>query len=142
MSERMEKERKEQREQTRAVCRQVFLQKRTLLLLLIPLGVLLLELAKGSASFTEEVFAKRIYKVISISISFLTGFLPFSLAEGIVLIAPLLLVLFLVLFVRRIVKARGGVGTVFRVFMSGILNVACAVSVFFFVYVIVGGVNY
>ncbi|MGN0505110.1 MAG: DUF3810 domain-containing protein [Lachnospiraceae bacterium] len=142
MSERMEKERKEQKEQTRAVCKQVFLRKRTLLLFLIPLGILLLELAKGSAVFTEEVFAKRIYKVFSVCVSFLTGFLPFSLAEAIVLFAPLLLLLLLIFFVRRVLKARGGNGTVFHVFMSGILNMACAVSVFFFIYVIGCGINY
>lgn len=142
MSERIRKERKEQRMQTRKALKGVWLRKRTLLLFLAPLGVLLLEIAKRNAFFAEEVFAKRIYRVLSVCISVLTGWLPFSLAEWIVILAPVLLLLLLFLFFRHIHRARGGANEVFAACMNGIVNLACAVSVFFFIYAVGCGVNY
>ena len=142
MSERIRKERKEQKMQAKNALKRVWLRKRTLLLLLAPLGILLLETAKRNAFFTEEVFAKRIYRVISICISFLSGWLPFSLAEWIVILAPVFFLLLLFLFLRRVRRARGGVNAVFTVCMNGIVNLACAISVFFFLYVIGCGINY
>lgn len=142
MSERIRKERREQRMQTREAAKKVWLRKRTLLLLLVPLGVLLLEIAKRNAFFAEEVFAKRIYKVFSVCISFLTGWIPFSLAEWLILLVPVLLLVLIVLFVRRIRRAQDGRNTVFAACMNGILNLACAISVIFFLYAIGCGINY
>ena len=60
--------------------------KRVWILLLFPLALLLMAVAKRSVYFTEEIFAKGIFHIYSQAFSFVTGWIPFSLAEmGIVL---------------------------------------------------------
>ena len=68
----------------------VLKKKRIWLLLLFPLSFLITALAKRSVFFAEEVFAKRIYKVISIGISVFTGVFPFSFAVKVIVAEPLL----------------------------------------------------
>lgn len=119
--------------------KQVFFRKRTLLILLIPIAIFFLEMAKKSAVFTEEVFAKRIFKVISVGISFLTGWIPFSLAECMIILGPLLLLGILIYFFIRMIKQKG---VRFYRIMNGMLNIVCAVSIVFFVYVVGCGINY
>lgn len=141
MSERIKKEHKAHEERTKQVLRQVFLRKRTLLLLLLPLGFLLLELAKKSMVFTEEIFAKRIFKALSVGISFLTGWLPFSLAECMVIAAPFLAAGLVILFAVKLSRA-GGEGEAFGIWMNAVLHMAIAVSLVFFIYVVGCGMNY
>ncbi|MDD5899334.1 MAG: DUF3810 domain-containing protein [Lachnospiraceae bacterium] len=117
----------------------VLKKKRIWLLLLFPLSFLIMALAKRSVFFAEEVFAKRIYKVISIGISVFTGVFPFSFAEYIVLgsfvVIPILLVVFIVRLVRK--KERR-----FERCLLAVINVACVAAVVLFLYVIGCGVNY
>lgn len=117
----------------------VLKKKRIWLLLLFPLSFLISALAKRSIFFAEEVFAKRIYKVFSVGVSAVTGWLPFSLAECIVLLGPVVCLVLLIRFIVHMVKnkedrfARG---------MLAIVNAACVAAVILFVYVIGCGVNY
>lgn len=117
----------------------VFKKKRVWLLLLFPLSFLILALAKRSVFVAEEIFAKRIYKVLSVVVSTVTGWLPFSLAEGIVLLGP---VVCLVLVVRFLVHMGKNKEHRFAQCMLGIINVACVAAVILFVYVVGCGVNY
>lgn len=114
-------------------------KKRIWLLLLIPASVLILELAKKSVFFTEEIMAKRIYKVISVGISAVTRWFPFSLAELTVVLSPFV---FLICLIRLIVQLIKKKEERFYRCMLAILNLACIASVIFFVYVVGCGVNY
>ena len=117
----------------------VLKKKRLWLLLLFPLTYLISALAKRSVFFAEEVFAKRIYKVHSIAVSALTGWIPFSLVELIVVVGPIVCVILLVRFIIHMAKERENR---FARVLLGIINVACVASVILFVYVIGCGVNY
>lgn len=117
----------------------VLKKKRIWLLLLFPLSVLILEAAKRNLFFAEEVFAKRIYKVLSVVISAVTGILPFSLAECIVILGPVLILVLIIRFIIHIVKKKE---ERFVRCMLALVNVACVAAVIFFVYVIGCGVNY
>lgn len=117
----------------------VLKKKRIWLLLLFPLSVVILELAKRSTFFAEEVFAKRIYKVHSVVVSAVTGIAPFSVAEWIVILCPVLFLVLLIRFIIHIVKKKEE--RFFRC-MLALVNVACVAAVVFFVYVIGCGVNY
>ena len=110
----------------------VLKKKRVWLLLLFPLSFLISALAKRSVFFAEEVFAKRIYKVHSIVISALTGWLPFSLAEFIVVVGPVVCLILLIRFIIHMVKDKENR---FSRALLGIINVACVVAVILFVYV-------
>jgi len=117
----------------------VLKKKRLWLLVLFPLSLFITELAKRSVFVAEEVFAKRIYKVLSIGISAVTGLLPFSLAECIVILGPIVVLVLVIRFIVHMVKHKENR---FGRCLLAIINVACAVAVIFFVYVIGCGVNY
>lgn len=117
----------------------VLKKKRFFLLLLFPLSFLITELAKKNIFVAEEIFAKRIYKVHSVCVSFFTGWIPFSVAECIVIGGP---VLFLVLLIRFIVHMVKNKENRFARCLLAIGNVACVAAVILFVYVIGCGVNY
>jgi len=119
--------------------KELFQKKRLWLLLLLPIALGLSELSKRSIYFTEEIMAKRVYKVISLAGSFLTGWIPFSLAELIVVVGPVVLVVCFIVFLVRLVKHPE------KRFLRCILvivNVACIASVIFFMYIIGCGINY
>lgn len=117
----------------------VLKKKRLWLLLLFPLTFLISALAKRNVFFAEEVFAKRIYKVHSVVVSAITGWLPFSLAEFIVVAGPLVCLVFLIRFIVHMVKDKENR---FARALLGMINVACVAAVILFVYVIGCGVNY
>lgn len=129
--------------------KKILLRKRNLFLLLIPLGIIFTEWAKTHVEAAEHVFARGIYKVYSHIVATLTGWIPFSLAELIVAVGP---VVILVLLVRQIVRAvrvkeadgeGNGVGMQrFVLLMTAMQNLLCLIAVIFFVYVIGCGVNY
>jgi len=131
--------------------KQIILRKRNLLLLLIPLGIIFTQWAKGNAQVAEEVFATGIYKVLSQGMGMLTGWLPFSLMELIIIVGP---VTVLALIIRQLVrvfrvkkqtgeKTAESVGTRrFVLIMTMLQNLLCLVAVIFFGYVLLCGVNY
>ena len=120
--------------------KQVLLRKRNMLLLLIPLGILLTGWTKANARVAEEVFAAGIYKVLSQGMSMLTGWIPFSLMELIIIVGP---VAVLVLIVRQIVRVvKNAAKKRFLLFMTMVQNLLCLAAVIYFSYVLLCGVNY
>lgn len=131
--------------------KQIILRKRNFLLILIPLGIILNEWAKSSAFIAEEIFAKRIYRVISQAIGFLTGWIPFSLAELIVAVGPCIIVGLLIRQIIRVIRVKKtisehsqkSIGQLrFQLIMTAVQNILCLVSVIFFVYILLCGINY
>ena len=139
--------------------KQLLLRKRNLLLSLVPLSLLLTAWAKSSAQVTEKVFATGIYKWLSQGMSLLTGWIPFSLMELMIIVGPITV---LVLIIRQIVR-------VFRVkkpvcsmsanhkdimevqsvaaqridlLVTMLQNLLCLAAVIYFGYVLLCGVNY
>lgn len=113
--------------------------KRICLLGLIPISFLLIILAKKNNYFAEEIYAKHIYKWISQIISSITGMLPFSLGEIMVIVVPIiLLVVFLGFIIKMIVlkenRMQRGV--------KAILNVMCTGSIVLFAFTLFAGINY
>ena len=83
-----ERRRKAEHKRMTEGIKSVFRLKRLWLLALFPLSVLLLFLAGRSAYFAEVIYAQNIFKWISQGISAITGLLPFSLAEWLIILAP------------------------------------------------------
>lgn len=113
--------------------------KRLWMLLLFPLALLLLAVAKRSVYFTEEIFAKGIFHIYSQVFSFVTGLVPFSLAEmgillGIVLI-PALLIWRVVVYVKRN-------GERIYLITADLLSLLCLGALVYFMLVMGCSVNY
>lgn len=113
--------------------------KRLYILLLVPLSFFLTYLAKHNSFFTEQVFAKRIYRVYSIVFSNIMGVFPFSIGEFLIVLLPIALTACFVCFVRKIIKKKEERGYLIR---KGILNAGCFLSILLFLYTIGCGLNY
>jgi hypothetical protein len=113
--------------------------KRIYLLVLIPISLVLTYAAKESSYFAEQIFARHIYKWISQIISAVTGLVPFSIAEILVVVFP---VAVLVITLWFIVKMLADKNNRTERLLKGILNVLCVGSIILFSYTILGGLNY
>ena len=128
--------------------KQVLLRKRNLLLLLIPLGIIFTRWAKANAAVAEKVFATGIYKWLSQGMSLLTGWIPFSLMELIIVAGPIVLLAYMIRQIVRAVRLNLTTETEsvgqkrFRILMTMLQNILCLVAVIFFGYVLLCGVNY
>lgn len=117
----------------------IFRLKRIYLLGLIPVSILLIIIARSSSFFAERIFARHVYKWLSQAISAIMGVLPFSFAELIIFILPVLLI---VLFIRYLVCIIRSKDNRIQVVLKGLLNTLCALSVGVFLFVILSGINY
>lgn len=113
--------------------------RRIYLLLLLPLSFLLIYIAKQNSNFAEQFFALRIYKWLSQIISMSTSIFPFSLAEILVLLLP---IIFLFLFTRFVIKLIKNKENRVTFLWKGILNTLCLLSVSLFLFIILAGINY
>ncbi len=113
--------------------------KRLWILLLFPLALLLMAIAKRSVYFTEEIFAKGIFHIYSQAFSFVTGWIPFSLAEtGIVLGIvgiPALVIWRIIVYIKNKGK---------RVYLmaSDLISLLCVGALVYFMLVMGCSVNY
>lgn len=117
--------------------KQLLLRKRNLLLLLIPLGIFMTWWAKTNSTVAEKVFATGIYKVLSQGMGLLTGWIPFSLMEVLIIAGPVTVLVLIIRQFVRIVRTRR-----FLLFMTMVQNLLCLIAVIFFGYVLLCGVNY
>lgn len=113
--------------------------KRLWILLLFPLALLLMAMAKRSVYFTEEIFAKRIFHAYSQAFSFVTGWIPFSLAEaGVVLgivVIPLIVIWRIIVYIK-------GKGKRVYLMASDLISLLCIGAVVYFMLVMGCSVNY
>ena len=129
----------EQEGKKKTIVWRLLCQKRTSLLLCGIVGVILLETAKRSSFFAEEIFAKRIFKALSVGISFFTGWLPFSLAEVSVILCPFAVMALIGLFLYRFIKEKQ---KRFFLCLNTLYGSACVAAFVFFVYAVGCGINY
>jgi len=139
--------------------KQLLIRKRNLLLLMIPLGICLNQWAKSNAEVAEKVFATGIYKWLSQGMSLLTGWIPFSLMEFIIIVGPIILLALIIRQIVRVAKVKKpacvrsenhrdimevqSIGEQrFMLLMTMLQNMLCLIAVIFFGYVLLCGVNY
>ncbi|NLL72070.1 MAG: DUF3810 domain-containing protein [Clostridiales bacterium] len=112
--------------------------KRIYLLLLLPLSLILILLARQSRNFAE-FYALHIYKWLSQFVSLLSGIIPLSIIEFIILILPIFLITLLVRFVVSIVRDKDNRK---EHLFKGLINVICTISLLFFAFTLMAGLNY
>lgn len=117
----------------------LFRYKRIYILGLLPASFGLTTLAKYSDFFAEEIFALRIYKGISQIISTITGLIPISLAELLVIGLPIALIFIITRYIISLIKNKENRRN--RI-LKGILNLACVGSIVLFLFTILAGINY
>lgn len=126
-------------------------------LLLAPLGLLLTWLSTLNAELTEKLWSASVYPILAQIVTAVTGLFPFSVAETVIIFGSIALLLSLVLFLIRLVrcknKARPAEETTeesspsvrtlrLRMTVRFISVLLSIVSVGYFLFVLMGGINY
>lgn len=108
-------------------------------IILLPLGMLLVYASSYSPEVVEHIYSKGIYKHVSQALSLATGIFPFSAAE---LIVVSLIVLALYAVLRTIIKSIKE-SSLRKDHISGfIINVLIALSLIYFGFIAIWGLNY
>ncbi|HHV11990.1 MAG TPA: DUF3810 domain-containing protein [Clostridiales bacterium] len=119
--------------------KKLFFYKRIYLIILIPISIALTLVARNNLYFAENIYAKHIYKGISQPISTIFGLVPFSVAEVIIFVFPVACLIWVIAFIIRLVRFREKRK---QIFLKGLLNILCLVSVILFLYTMLAGINY
>ena len=113
--------------------------KKAIIILLLPIAILLINLASLSPNLVEHIYSRVIYKFISQVISFLFGWIPFSVGEiAIILFIPFAIVM----VIRAVIKIIKGSSNRGRLVLNYLLNVLVLVSIVYFTFVLTWDLNY
>ncbi len=113
--------------------------KRFWLILLIPLSLLLTNIANRNPQMVEQLFSRGIYGVLSGLIGRVTALFPFSLAELLIVCTVLFSLYQIVRLVRIILdRSQPRKPRLIRFFA----NLSCVVGVTYFLFTILCGLNY
>lgn len=111
--------------------------KRIYFLLLIPVSILCILLAKMFPAVAEYIFARGLFKIISIPLGFITGLLPFSIAEILILLFPICIFVLIGRLCYLMFK-----GNKKRVLKCWAVNIGVFASILFFLFTVLCGTNY
>lgn len=113
--------------------------KKLCFLLLIPLGLLLSYISTLYPDTIESVYSKGLYKIIVTPLNLISGLLPFSLVE---LLSVSFVILVVVKLVGLIIKMFRTPSQIKKLLLHSVLNIVVFVSVLYFSFVVVWGLNY
>ena len=113
--------------------------KRLWFVSLLPIAFVLNALAHNFPVFTERWYTQGIYRLLLAVYGRVFGYLPFSAAQLLIIALPVSLVIYIVLTVYKMIKQASHRKS--RGIMLGI-NILCIISIMWFMYVILCGINY
>ncbi len=107
------------------------------ILLLIPLGAVLVYVSSGNPVLVEKLYSKAIYPPIGKILSSVSGILPFSLAELLVILVPAAFIAYTVSALIKSFRRRSFVNLI-----NYAVNILVIASIAFFSFIGVWGLNY
>ncbi|NLI58395.1 MAG: DUF3810 domain-containing protein [Clostridium sp.] len=113
--------------------------KKLMLILLAPLGYLLFFLSSFTPNIVEKVYSNFIFKGIAKFFSILTGFIPISVGEFFIVLIFLFLLIKLIFLIIKIFKKPS---TTFKLIRSAFLNILVILSIAYFSFILLWGLNY
>ncbi|MBZ9686275.1 DUF3810 domain-containing protein [Clostridium estertheticum] len=113
--------------------------KRLFLILLLPLGIILLQMSRMFPNFIENFYSSFFYKIIASILSAITGFLPFSLAELIVVSFFTFVVWYISKTIFILYRSKNKKLSILKNF---VLNVLATLGVIYFSFQLLWGFNY
>jgi len=118
--------------------KKVFRHKQLWLLAFAPAALLLNLTAAGNSGFAEW-YAVTIYPALSRGVNHATSLLPFSLAELLVFLFIISMVLYLVLYVIKLIRVKENR---MKTGLKCLMNLMCLACVLYFVFTVTCGINY
>lgn len=113
--------------------------KQLILILLLPLGILLTQLSRIFPNIIEEFYSSFFYKIIAHILSLITGFLPFSLAELIIVSFAVSLFWYILKTILDLYKCKN---KKLKILKNAILNILATLGLIYFSFQILWGFNY
>lgn len=110
--------------------------RKILFILLLPLSLILIWLAKHNIGFAE-FYSTKIYPIFAKSIGFITGLLPVSVGEILIVSVSIAFIIFLILTIIKTIKYKS-----LKHFKTFAINIIAVVSCTYFLYVLFCGMNY
>lgn len=118
----------------------IFSSKRQFIfILLFPFGILLSKLSLKFPNFIEQFYTSVFYKIIATMLSFITGWLPFSVAELMIVSFVLFVVFYILRTILHLYKLKNKRLEVLKKF---ILNILATVGLIYFSFQLLWGFNY
>lgn len=114
----------------------MFMSKRVIILMLVPISLLLTAYARFNLSFAE-FYALEVYPVFAESISFFTSKLKFSLTEFLIILLIIATMIYLIITVVKTIMNKSLV-----YFKDFFLNISVSLSIIIFLFVLFCGINY
>lgn len=114
-------------------------KKQLFLISLLPLGILLTQMSRRFPDFIERFYSSFFYKIIAHILSSITGFLPFSLAELIVVFFTAFILLYILKTIFELYKCKN---KRFKILKNSILNILAAAGLIYFSFQLLWGFNY
>lgn len=108
-------------------------------LLLALLSLVLVRLAKSFPLLVENIYSRVLYPIFAKTAGLFTGLFPFSIAQLLVVAAPLLLIVWTILVVRSCIRHRGKAGERLLRFASSLILIA---SAGYLAFILCCGLNY
>lgn len=108
------------------------------IIVLIPLSYLLSFICTSFPQMTEKIYSNGINKAFRQAMSLITGILPFSFIEMIVVIAPIAVIILIVREIAIIVKCDTRKETIKKHFRI----IVCFICIFYFTYTVIWTLNY
>jgi hypothetical protein len=112
---------------------------RLFLILLLPLGIILSKTSTMFPTFVEDFYSSFFYKIIANFLSALTGFLPFSLAELMLIFFVALILWYILKTILDLYRYRN---KRLKVLKNFLLNIFATVGLVYFSFQLLWGLNY
>lgn len=113
--------------------------KRIILILLLPLGIILTQMSRIFPNFIEKFYSSFFYKIIANFLSALTRFLPFSLAELIIVSFSVFTLGYILNTIFKLYKCKN---KRLKILKNAILCILATVGLIYFSFQILWGFNY
>ena len=110
-----------------------------LCILLLPIALLLNFIASKYPNMVEILYSTTINKVTIEILSFITGWIPFSLYDIFVVLVCIGLIVYIISVIRRCFIYRKNI---LRILTKGLLNIVSFFSVLYFLFIVLWGINY
>lgn len=119
--------------------RRIDFNKKYILLLILPFSLVLTSIASYNPFTTEKIYSSSIYKVMSQILSNITGLLPFSLAEVLLVCFVIIALWWLLKTIVNIIRCNS---KRIQIIKRSIFRIVIAVSIIYFSFIVLWGLNY
>lgn len=115
-----------------------FLLKRLLFILFGVVAYILTKYAQNHQDWVEQ-YSRSVYSMLSNVVGFLPSLIEVSISEWLVILVLLFLILYIVYYVRKVIRSKG---TCRMVAYRGVMGTVAMCSVIYFCFTVLGGINY